>query len=79
MFWTTYYTTLNTQFRIAAEYAELGVHPSPDSELNEIDEKCFLNPMQAFFGHDENSDEYLVFQMGGNLDNEAAAAAWYRR
>lgn len=79
MFWTTYYTTLNQSFRIAAEYAELGIIPSPECDLNELDEKAVLNPWQAFFGHDENSDEYRAFMMGGNLDNEAAAAAWYRR
>lgn len=78
MYWTTYYTTLNDQFRRAAEYAEQGIFPRPGCEFDEIDE-MMLDPFKALFGHDENSDEYRAFMMGGNLDNESAAAAWYRR
>lgn len=73
MFWSTTYTTLNQEFYEAANMVGVDVDEgSPFAAL-------FGNGGNYTLDRPENNPEFFSYLMGGNLDNEAAAAAWYRR
>lgn len=71
MYWTTTYTELNGEFHEAANRAWEHLGTGMAYEMFGAGHSYTLDTA-------ESAPELFAYMMGGNLDNTAADAAWYR-